>query len=79
MVDQLGVGPGGLILAERREVAGYLAVEKRGLAQFGARKAAHAAAGGLVQKPVEAVPVRAAFGDPPIGENCSHGTDWRPA
>jgi hypothetical protein len=35
--------------------------------------------GCLVEEPVEAVPVGAALGEPLIGENDGHGTDWRPA
>ena len=45
MIDVLGVGSGGWVLAQRGEVAGRLAVEQRGFAQLGARQLPHAAAG----------------------------------
>lgn len=79
LVNQLSVSTSGGVLTQSREVAGYLPVQQGGFSQFVARKAAHSVLRGLTDEPVEAVPVRAALGEPLIGENDSHGIDWRPA
>ncbi len=69
MVDVLGVGARGCVLAQRRQVAGHLAVKQRSLAQFGARKLPHAARAGLGKQRRKPLPVRAALFEPLIGEN----------
>lgn len=65
----LGIGAGRGVLAQGGQVAGYLAIEQRGLLKFGARHLAQPALVGLGQEPGQPLPVRAALLQPMVGDN----------
>ena len=79
LIDIGGIGPGGGVLAQHRQVGGHLAVEQRDFLQFGARELLEAALVGLGQQGGQPVPVRTALLNPVGGECLRHGPEFRSA
>ena len=79
LVDVGGVGAGGRILAQSRQVRGHLAIEQSQLLEFGAGKLSDARGIGLAEERLETIPQRAAAGKPQVGKDSSHGPGVRSA
>jgi len=77
-IDLDRIGAGGGVLAKHGQVGRNLTVEQSQLTEFGAGKLAEAAGVGLRQQDGEPVPVGAAFCDPLVGEDLSHGRGQGP-
>ena len=75
LVDVLGVGSRGRVVAQRRQVAGRLAIKQRSFAQFGARQMLHAGRASLGKQRREPFPVGPAFFKPLVGEDDGHRAD----
>ncbi len=76
LIHMRGIGPGGRVLAEHREIRGDLAVEQRHFLQLRTGKLPQAAGVGLGQQGGQAVPVGTALENPLVGEDLRHGPEF---